>query len=74
MAKLCCCLAGVANDLIFCDSEAVWLRIVEVIISVTLDVKFVFRAPELASSSGLLIQGIVVFGSLGEKVRVLVVA
>lgn len=73
MAKLCCCLAGVANDLIFCDSEAVWLRIVEVIISVTLDVKFVFRAPELASS-GLLIQAIVVFGSLGEKVRVLVVA
>lgn len=42
MAKLCCCPAGVANDVIFCGSEGVWLRIVEVIMSVTLDVKFVF--------------------------------
>lgn len=74
MAKLCCCPARVANDVFFCGSEGVWLRIVDVIMSVTLDVKLVFRAPEVASFSGLLIQDIVVFGSLGGKVRVGVVA
>ena len=74
MAKLCCCPAGVANGVIFCASEGVWLRNVEVIMSVTLDGKFVFRAPELASFSELLIQDVVVFGSLVEKVNVGVVA